>query len=309
VAFGTYASLAVLSVTVGNTGNTLELGRQRLVGTAIGGMVLAFGYGAWGEQLPLVVARLIAGWLRLRVGYSVCRSVVVMGWLQHDQQRALWIPPPTVLDGLRHPDRPAQPATALLVDLGRTIELGTDALPAAERRRQMAQQLRRLRLALHNLRLQHPIARLWELMAQACESLLVELDSLRRLRDLPLQAWGLERQHAAMAWFAAEVGEQQQLGGSLHLQRPPQNPPPTLPVAWLHSHPSQEGVQQLTAPQLSELATRLVVLHRIEHTLRLIEQQWQDLRPRAATPTSARCGRAAPPAAPPARTTTPAGWR
>ena len=277
MAFDTYASLAVLSVMVGNNGNTLELGRKRLVGTAIGGMVLAFGYGAWGEQLPLVVARLIAGWLRLTVGYSVCCSVVVMGWLQHDQQRGLWIP-----------YRLFWTAFGILIAL---------------------RSLRRLRLALQNLRLQHPTARLWELLAQACESLLVELDSLRRQRDLPLQAWGLERQHAAMARFAAEVGEQQQLGGSLPLQRPPQSPPPTLPVAGLHNHPSQEGVQQLTAPQLSKLATRLVVLHRIEHTLRLIEQQWQDLRPRAATPTSARCGRAAPPAAPPARTTTPAGWR
>ena len=50
--FALYASLAVLSVTVGNYGNTLELGRQRLVGTAIGAMVVFFGYRALG-QLPL----------------------------------------------------------------------------------------------------------------------------------------------------------------------------------------------------------------------------------------------------------------
>ena len=47
--FAIYASLAVLSVTVGNYGNTLELGRQRLVGTAIGAMVVFFGYRAWGD--------------------------------------------------------------------------------------------------------------------------------------------------------------------------------------------------------------------------------------------------------------------
>lgn len=34
--FTAYASLAVLSVTVGSYGNTLELGRQRLIGTAVG---------------------------------------------------------------------------------------------------------------------------------------------------------------------------------------------------------------------------------------------------------------------------------
>lgn len=46
--FALYASLAVLSVTVGNYGNTLELGRQRLVGTAVGAVVVFFGYRAWG---------------------------------------------------------------------------------------------------------------------------------------------------------------------------------------------------------------------------------------------------------------------
>jgi uncharacterized membrane protein YccC len=95
VHFALYASLTVLSVTVGNYGNTLELGRQRLVGTAVGAVVVFFGYRAWGH-LPLVVAlllaRLISGSLRLTVGYGVCCFVVVMGWLTHDQQLDSWIP-------------------------------------------------------------------------------------------------------------------------------------------------------------------------------------------------------------------------
>lgn len=87
LAFAMYASLAVLSVTVGNYGNTLELGRQRLIGTTIGAIVVFFGYRAWGHlpvlvalPLALLLARLIAGSLRLTVGYSVCCFVVIMGW-------------------------------------------------------------------------------------------------------------------------------------------------------------------------------------------------------------------------------------
>jgi uncharacterized membrane protein YccC len=87
LSFAMYASLAVLSVTVGNFGNTLELGRQRLIGTTLGAIVVFFGYRAWGEHLPLFVAlplalllaRLIAGSLRLTVGYTVCCFVVIMG--------------------------------------------------------------------------------------------------------------------------------------------------------------------------------------------------------------------------------------
>ena len=52
--FALYASLAVLSVTVGNYGNTLELGRQRLVGTTVGAVVVFFGYRAWGDGSPTI---------------------------------------------------------------------------------------------------------------------------------------------------------------------------------------------------------------------------------------------------------------
>ena len=38
--FAYYASLAVLSVSVGTYGNTLELGRQRLIGTTVGAIVV-----------------------------------------------------------------------------------------------------------------------------------------------------------------------------------------------------------------------------------------------------------------------------
>ncbi|MFM7514384.1 MAG: FUSC family protein [Cyanobium sp.] len=90
--------MAVLSVSVGTYGNTLELGRQRLIGTAVGAVVVAVGYRGWGNlpvvvalPLALLLARLIAGCLRLSVGYSVCCFMVVMGWLSHEQDLFGWI--------------------------------------------------------------------------------------------------------------------------------------------------------------------------------------------------------------------------
>jgi uncharacterized membrane protein YccC len=183
--FALYASLAVLSVTVGNYGNTLELGRQRLVGTAVGAVVVFFGYRAWGH-LPLVVAlplalllaRLIAGSLRLTVGYTVCCFVVVMGWLTHDQQLDSWIPLRLLwtafgiliaLLSLRlfWPTRARiqqrEGLLQLLVDLGYTLEGVAGHHPEAsqsnaQRRRELAQQLRRLRITLLNLRDQRQAA-------------------------------------------------------------------------------------------------------------------------------------------------------
>ena len=142
--FAYYASLAVLSVTVGNYGNTLELGRQRLIGTAVGAVVVFFGYRAWG-QLPVVVAlplalllaRLIAGALRLSVGCFV----VVMGWLSHEQQLGSWIPMRLIwtafgilmaLLSLRlfWPSRAriqqSEGLLELLVDLGQSLEAAGD---------------------------------------------------------------------------------------------------------------------------------------------------------------------------------------
>ena len=227
--FALYASLAVLSVTVGNYGNTLELGRQRLVGTAIGAMVVFFGYRAWGH-LPLVVAlplalllaRLIAGSLRLTVGYAVCCFVVVMGWLTHDQQLDSWIPLRLLwtafgilmaLLSLRlfWPSRARiqqrEGLLQLLVDLGDALQ------QVVQRRHQQGQQIRNLRINLISLRdqrqgallelgtlaSQHPVAKMWALLDQASEALILDLDELRRLPNADWQGWGLEDDYAP-AW-------------------------------------------------------------------------------------------------------------
>lgn len=99
LADGYYASLAVLSVSVGSYGDTLELGRQRLLGTALGAVIVLIAYPAL-KGLPLVVglplamllAQLLAAGLRLKVGYTVCLFVVVVGWLAHDTQLDSWLP-------------------------------------------------------------------------------------------------------------------------------------------------------------------------------------------------------------------------
>jgi hypothetical protein len=319
--FAIYASLAVLSVTVGSFGNTLELGRQRLIGTAVGAVVVFFGYRAWGHlplmvalPLALLLARLIAGSLRLTVGYTVCCFVVVMGWLTHDQQLDTWIPLRMLwtafgiliaLLSLRlfWPSRARieqrEGLLQLLVDLGRTLEAVAvqhpDALPPQDQwRRRLVQQVRNLRTTLLRLRdqrqgallelgtraAQHPLARMWELLDQACEALILDLDELRRLPAADWQEWGLQGNAAAAESFMEGVGQrllrwQEQLGSSLQLQPPPPEPRPALPLQALQTPEALAAYQRLHPEQLQRVASRLMVLNRIDHTLESTERQWQ----------------------------------
>jgi uncharacterized membrane protein YccC len=318
LAFAMYASLAVLSVTVGNYGNTLELGRQRLIGTTIGAIVVFFGYRAWGHlpvlvalPLALLLARLIAGSLRLTVGYSVCCFVVIMGWLTHEQQLDSWIPLRLfwtafgiilALLSLRlfWPSRARlqqrQGLLQLLVDLGQTLRDHLEDAPQSDRRSLLTQRLRGLRnslLSLRDQRLnalreldplanQHPVAQLWELLDEACESLTLDLDELRRLPDPQWQSWGLEPQHRAALAYGRAVAErlllwQRTLKRSLEIQPPPQEPRPSLPLESLQGAQADQAFSQLSAQQLQTVASRLMVLNRIDHTVERTERHWQEL--------------------------------
>ena len=321
--FALYASLAVLSVTVGNYGNTLELGRQRLVGTAIGSMVVFFGYRAWG-QLPLVVAlplalllaRLIAGSLRLTVGYAVCCFVVVMGWLTHDQQLDSWIPLRLLwtafgilmaLLSLRlfWPSRARiqqrEGLLQLLVDLGQTllqvVQHPPEAIQSqAQRRRQLGQQIRSLRTSLQGLRDQrqgallelgtlaseHPVARMWALLDQASEAMILDLDELRRLPNADWQGWGLQVDYDAGLAFVQDVVERllswrQQLSNSTQLQPPPSQPRSTLSLESLQSPESNAAYRRLSPEQLQRVAAQLMVFNRMDHTMESTERQWREL--------------------------------
>ena len=98
VPFGMYMPLAVLAVCTGTYGGSLELGRQRLLGSALGSLLLLISFhGLQGLPFPMAIAltlaalRLLGGWLGLQVGYKVGGIIVVMGWLVHDQQLESWI--------------------------------------------------------------------------------------------------------------------------------------------------------------------------------------------------------------------------
>ena len=98
VPFGMYMPLAVLAVCTGTYGGSLELGRQRLLGSVLGSLVLLIGFhGLQGLPFPLAIAitlaalRGLGSWLGLQVGYKVGGIIVVMGWVVHDQQLSSWI--------------------------------------------------------------------------------------------------------------------------------------------------------------------------------------------------------------------------
>jgi hypothetical protein len=99
VEFSQYVALAVLSVSTGTYGGAIELGRQRLLGTALGSGLLLVGYSGL-HQLPMPLGlaltlgslRLLGGLLQLKVGYKVGGMIIVMGWLVHEGNLADWIP-------------------------------------------------------------------------------------------------------------------------------------------------------------------------------------------------------------------------
>jgi hypothetical protein len=91
--------LAVLSVSSGTYGTSFELGRQRLLGTVLGSVLLLIGFEclhglpiAVGLAITLGCLRLLGGLLSLKVGYKVGGMIVVMGWLVHEGNLASWIP-------------------------------------------------------------------------------------------------------------------------------------------------------------------------------------------------------------------------
>ena len=98
VPFGYYMPLAVLACAGGTYGASVELGRQRLLGTVLGGVLLWISFDAF-HSLPTTLAipltlglmRLLGGMLKLKAGYKVGGLIVVMGWLVHSTNMRLWI--------------------------------------------------------------------------------------------------------------------------------------------------------------------------------------------------------------------------
>ncbi len=97
--FGYYAPVAVLAVCTGTYGGSIGLGRQRLLGSVVGAMVLLAAYAGLsplplplGLSLSLVGMRLLGSALGLEVGYKVGSNIIVMGWLVHDSDLEPWVP-------------------------------------------------------------------------------------------------------------------------------------------------------------------------------------------------------------------------
>jgi hypothetical protein len=248
------------------------------------------------------------------VGYGVCCFVVVMGWLTHEQQLDSWIPLRLLwtafgilmaLLSLRlfWPSRARiqqrEGLLQLLADLGHTlpqvVQHPPEAIqPQAQRRRQLGQQIRNLRITLLNLRDQrqgallelgtlasaHPVARMWALLDQASEALILDLDELRRLQNADWQGWGLQGDYAAGLTFVQGVaqrllGWQEQLRDSSQLQPPPSQPRLALPLESLQSPESRAAYRQLSPEQLQRVASQWMVLNRMDHTLESTERQWR----------------------------------
>ena len=94
-----YSAMTVPAVLAGNYGGSIELGKQRILGSLLGSVVLVVGlYGLKGIPIPLGMAismgclRLIGGLLGLKVGYKAGGLLLVMGWLVHSGQLTSWIP-------------------------------------------------------------------------------------------------------------------------------------------------------------------------------------------------------------------------
>jgi len=303
----TYASLAVISVTVSTYGETFELGRQRLIGTLVGGVVVLVAYPAL-QGLPLVVGlplallfvRAVAGALRLSVGYSVGCMVVIMGWVVHEGQLDSWIPLRlfwtlfgvlVALGSLRL----FWPALARQQQRQALVSLIGQLQQAWERHRLHHEQpLAPLRQALLALRTQrtaalrelgsqarrHPLGLLWQVFDTVLEDQILILGEVQRLNAPPWQdpAFATLGRHLPERLVAVEA--RLQLWQTLLQGKmlPPVPQPLWQPVdaVRLVDDPAiEQALASQSALTRRQLATRLLLLNRLEQGLRHAEEQWR----------------------------------
>ena len=302
----TYAALAVLSVSVGTYGETFELGRQRLVGTLVGALVMLIAYPALrglplvvGLPLALLVTRMVAGGLRLSVGYSVGCMVVVMGWLVHAGQLDSWIPLRLfwtlfgilmALWSLRlfWPALARRQQQQDLIELIEQLRQGWEL----HRQRQLVP-LAPLRSALLGLRNQrvsalrelgsaaelHPLARLWQSFDAVLEDQILILDEAQRLpqpawHDPAFMALGRQLSERLDAIEQRLLAWQQRLRSRM---LPPLPQPPWQPIDHLlvcNDPALATAISQQSEAARRQLATRLLLLNRLEQGLSNLEVQW-----------------------------------
>lgn len=303
----TYASLAVLSVTVSTYGETYELGRQRLFGTLVGGLVVLVAYPAL-QGLPLVVGlplallltRVIAGALRLSVGYSVGCMVVITGWVLHESQLDSWIPLRlfwtlfgvlATLWSLRlfWPALARQRQRQALVDLIGQLQQAWEChrlhqdQPLAPLRRALVEVRAQRSAALRELGSvpqRHPLAQLWQSLDTALEDQILILGEAQRLALPPWQDPAFTSLGHHLSERLVEVqGRLQTWQALLQAQMLPPAPQPRWQpvdvVRLVDDQAIEQALARLPEETGRQLATRLMLLNRLEQGLRSAEDQWR----------------------------------
>lgn len=95
-----YGPMAVGAALGGTVGASRSLGLQRLLGTVLGGVVLAVLHPTLSPVLPLPIGvalalattRLLGGCFGLQSGYKVAGLVVAVGWTVHATTISSWVP-------------------------------------------------------------------------------------------------------------------------------------------------------------------------------------------------------------------------
>ena len=98
IPYGFYLPLTTAAVLSSTYGNSMKLGIQRLMGSLMGVIILIIFTKCLDLPLPLGLGlalastRLLGGILGLQVGYKVAGTIIVMGWLVHEQVETVWGP-------------------------------------------------------------------------------------------------------------------------------------------------------------------------------------------------------------------------
>lgn len=98
IPYGFYLPLTTAAVLSSTYGNSMKLGVQRLMGSLMGVIILIIFTKSLDLPLPLGLGlalastRLLGGILGLQVGYKVAGTIIVMGWLVHEEVEIIWGP-------------------------------------------------------------------------------------------------------------------------------------------------------------------------------------------------------------------------
>lgn len=309
--FGYYMTLTVLAVGSDSYGGSLRLGRQRLLGSLLGSVLLIVGFrGLAGVPLPLGLAitvgamRLLGGCLGLQVGYKVGGVVVVMGWLVHSGQLEAWVPLRLFWTALGVvvsllSVRLFWPATGLDQSLASLRALLQD-LQQACRRPSAGSDGRLLRRRLLALRRQrptlaeelgtnadrHPAYRLMLTLDEATSRLITCLDGLGRRAPALNEVQLLERLHRAEDDLLQGLAERLATWNAcLARHRPGTGLPPgpgepfPEPASWnaLRDDLSDPHQTEASLATLARIAGRLVLCRQARQAMVEAERQWHSL--------------------------------